>query len=200
MSHELYFGREFFEKLVEFDARIAVQVAESGCPYCGGPLHRADYDRKPRGGRIAEAGEAFGRRFSLCCGRPGCRRRALPPSLRFLGRRVYLEVVILAACAYAAGVAAMRKAVAVPKRTLRRWCAWWVEEFPATRSWQSMRARFAPPPPAEAELPRSLLERLAAAMPDSPSPIAPAVLMLAARWLAPVTTRLADGSRFVRVG
>ena len=29
--------------------------------------------------------EAFGRRFSLCCGRDGCRHRATPPSVRFLG-------------------------------------------------------------------------------------------------------------------
>src|SRR5271157_4368665 len=62
-----------------------------------GPLHRSDYDRKPRGALIAPAGEAFVRRFSLCCGREGCRKRATPPSLRFLGRRVYLGAVVLVA-------------------------------------------------------------------------------------------------------
>ena len=71
MLHELCLGREFFEGLVRYDAQIAAAVARAGCPYCSGPLHRADYERKPRGGRIAEAGEAFDRGFSLCCGRAG---------------------------------------------------------------------------------------------------------------------------------
>ncbi len=60
---------------------------------------RATTAAKPRGAEIAGAGEAFKLRHSLCCGRRGCRRRALPPSLRFLGRRVYLEAVVLIATA-----------------------------------------------------------------------------------------------------
>ena len=52
-------------------------------------------------GPIAPAGEEFVRRFSLCCGREGCRKRATPPSLRFLGRRVYLCAVVLVASMFA---------------------------------------------------------------------------------------------------
>ena len=41
------------------------------------------------------AAEAFSRRFSLCCGRDGCRHRATPPSVRFLGGRVYVGAVVI---------------------------------------------------------------------------------------------------------
>jgi hypothetical protein len=66
---------EFFAKVLEFDQRVAAAVAERRCSHCGGPLHRSNYRRKPRGGLIAEAGEAFAVRLSLCCGREGCRKR-----------------------------------------------------------------------------------------------------------------------------
>ena len=42
--------------------------------------------RKPHGGP-ADLSETFSLRHSLCCGREGCRRRTLPPSVLFLGRR-----------------------------------------------------------------------------------------------------------------
>jgi hypothetical protein len=64
---------EFFEGLTRIDAVIVGQVAREPCRDCGGPLYRGDYPRKPRGGLLASAAEAFGRRFSLCCGRDGCR-------------------------------------------------------------------------------------------------------------------------------
>lgn len=66
------------------------QVAAAGCPWCEGPLHRSDFDRKLCDGLIVEGGEEFVQRFSLCCGYEGCRRRATPPSVRFPGRRFYL--------------------------------------------------------------------------------------------------------------
>lgn len=94
MSHESMLGEEWFASLEEFDRQISKTVAAGGCGHCGGPLYQSNYERKPRGGQIGEAGEAFKLRHSLCCGRDGCRKRALPPSLRFLGRRVYLEAVV----------------------------------------------------------------------------------------------------------
>ena len=63
-------------------------------PFCGGPLHYANYPRKPRGGP-PDLDEVFEIRYSLCCGREGCRRRLLPPSVRFWGRRVYWAPVVL---------------------------------------------------------------------------------------------------------
>jgi hypothetical protein len=60
--------------------------------------------------------------------------------------------------------------------------------------WAVLRARFAPPPPEEAHLPGSLLERL---LGESGGEIR-AVVQLAARCLAPGTTRIADAARFLR--
>ncbi len=61
-------GEEFFASLTKADAEIARQVAVGGCPWCEGPLHQANYLRKPRGGLFAIPGEAFPLRHSLCCG------------------------------------------------------------------------------------------------------------------------------------
>jgi hypothetical protein len=70
---EVDLGRELFTLLVELDEATTRRVAAEGCPKCGGPLHRSGYDRKPRGGLIAVAGEEFWERFSLYCGREGWR-------------------------------------------------------------------------------------------------------------------------------
>jgi hypothetical protein len=196
---------EFFARLEKLDEMIATAVAAGRCRHCAGPLHQGNYLRKPRGGLMATAGEAFTRRHSLCCGRRGCRKRALPPSLRFLGRRVYLEVVVVLASVMAQVVATARAAVAasgVPLRTLRRWGWWWREVFPRLPTWADLRARFVPPPPDEAQLPRSLLARLGG---DGDRPdhdregLADAeALVLAARYLAPATSAsVVEGSRFV---
>jgi len=198
MSHESVLGEEWFASLEEFDRQIAGAVAAAGCRHCGGPLHQGNYERKPRGGYVAGTGEAFTLRHSLCCGREGCRKRALPPSLRFLGRRVYLEAVVLLASALTVGLETLRMAremTGVPARTLRRWHGWWAGAFPSSAVWTELRARFAPPPPAESELPRSLLERAHAVL-DVGAAVSD-VLQLVARWLAPVTTQsVPDGSRF----
>lgn len=198
MSHELELSREFFAGLFAIDEKVAEDVAARGCVRCRGPLHRSDYDRKPRGALVAAAGEAFARRLSLCCGRRGCRKRALPPSVRFLGRRVYLEAVVVLASfvAQVASVAMAKVVTAVPVRTIRRWLWWWCLDFPTSVTWTAACARFAPPPPDRARLPSSLLARLGREMRQEAT--APAVLAQAARWLAPETTRsVPDGSRFV---
>ena len=88
---------KIFQELLAIDEASCDRVAAAGCSFCGGPLHRSDYPRKPRGGLLALGGEAFTRRLSLCCGWEGCRRRATPPSVRFLGRRVYLGAAVIVA-------------------------------------------------------------------------------------------------------
>jgi len=203
MLHDLRLGEEFFATLAGLDAELAERVAAEGCQHCGGPLHQANYGRKPRGGQIAGAGEAFTLRHSLCCGREGCRKRALPPSLRFLGRRVYLEAVVVLASLTAQVAAALRDARAmtgVPGRTLRRWGGWWRGAFPKSSTWDELRARFTPPPPDETELPCSFLVRLGADLADGrTAPSLGEVCHLAARLLAPATTAsVKDASRFVR--
>lgn len=202
----MHLGRlaaEFFSRLAQLDEAIAAEVAARRCRHCDGPLHRGNYRRKPRGALIAGAGEAFSLRHSLCCGRRGCRKRALPPSLRFLGRRVYLEAVVVLASVLAQTLGAIGAATAasgVPWRTLRRWGTWWRDVFPRLPMWADLRARFVPPPPDESALPRSLLGRLGGSLTSStePSPGLGEAMVKTARCLAPATTSsVPDGSRFV---
>src|SRR5258708_4320763 len=95
MFDQIELGDEFFGRLVAIDEALLARVRKRACRHCGGALHRGDYARKPRGGRLANVAEAFCRRFSLCCSREGCRRRTTPPSVRFLGRRVYVGAVVV---------------------------------------------------------------------------------------------------------
>jgi hypothetical protein len=55
-------------------------------------LHRANYPRKPLG-CPDEVRADFESRLSFCCNR--CRRRTTLMSLCFLGRRVYLSLVVV---------------------------------------------------------------------------------------------------------
>jgi hypothetical protein len=203
MVHDLRLGEEFFSHLFAADAEVSRRVAAAGCPWCGGPLHQAHYERKPRGGAFAAAGEAFALRHSLCCGREGCRRRTLPPSLRFLGRRVYVEAVVLLATAAAqlavVTLRAMAAATGVPGRTLRRWGRWWRDAFPRSSTWALLRARFRPPPPDEAQLPRSLVARLHRDLRgEREVPTVSRVCLAAALLMAPATTTFpVDISRFM---
>jgi hypothetical protein len=151
---------------------------------------------------VAEAAEAFGLRYSLCCGREGCRRRTLPPSLRFLGRRVYVKAVVLVATVVSllmGSVKAASKAMSVPVRTLKRWGAWWTESFPRSRAWHEIRSRVVPSP-EQWLLPRSLYERLDQELFRGGSACSPGdVCQIAARLLAScTTTSCPNASRFVR--
>ena len=144
MFSQFAFGREFFATLEAIDRKIAGEVGASRCRRCGGPLHRGDYDRKPRGAVFAPEGETFVVRFSFCCGAEGCRKRATPPSLRFLGRRVYLGAVVLVASVLAQALtqaAEIRTATGVPARTVRRWLDWWRGGFLSTAVFVALRAR-----------------------------------------------------------
>ena len=88
MSNDWQLDGNFWQHLLRVDLARAEQVRRGGCEDCGGPLDRSDYPRKPRG-ELGEAAAAYARRVSFCCRREGCRYRATPPSLRFLGRKVY---------------------------------------------------------------------------------------------------------------
>jgi len=194
MVDQMVLEREFFEMLERQDEAILLRVAASGCPACAGRLHRGDYDRKPRGALIAPTGEAFVKRFSLCCGREGCRKRATPPSLRFLGRRVYLGAVMILASVVANAVDAatkIRAATGVPARTRRRWLAWWMGPFVSTEVFVAIRARLIEVD--DAALPTSIFDRLPGAL--------AARVHLFARVLVPLTTTsVPDGSRFLGAG
>lgn len=181
-SHEPGLGVQFLERLLQWDLSIAAQVRAAGCPWCQGRLDRADYERKPRFGAVVPEpdAEAWTLRLSLCCAREGCRRRVTPPSVRFLGRRVYAEVVVVVACARAlmqAEVDAERAQASVPRRTVKRWLSWWRTTFVASALWQQLRSRLMPPLD-ESRLPASLVER-------APPPLP---LLHLGRWLSPLTT------------
>jgi hypothetical protein len=170
-----------YEFLLLVDRDLAEAVRVGGCP-CGGALHRADYPRKPRGA-LVEPGPAYGQRLSWCCA--VCRRRRTPPSVRFLGRRVYLGAVVVLATALSQGLTARRAAwirerIGACPRTLARWQAWWRERFVASAFWKTARASIQPPLSVE-RLPATLLERFSGAD-------ARERLIRALRFLSPMTT------------
>ena len=193
-------GDKILQWLVEIDEGTCVRVAAAGCVWCRGPLHRSDYPRKPRGGLLAVGGEVFTRRLSLCCGWEGCRRRSTPPSVRFLGRRVYLGVAVLLASIASQALATARevkRATGIRARTVSRWRRWWQTGFAEGRLLEAQRGRFLPPL-VIAELPRSLVERFEIAA-GAGQDLATA-LVRTVGFLAPLTTTsVADGARFVRV-
>ena len=65
---------EFFEGLAAIDEAIVERAAAEPCRDCGGPLHRGDYPRKPRGGVIV------GGRVVRPPLQPLLRPRGMPPS------------------------------------------------------------------------------------------------------------------------
>jgi len=153
----------FYQSLFQLDQAIAADVQAAGCRHCGGRLHVADYPRKPRGVRSA-LDETYQYRLSFCCATDGCRRRTTPPSVRFLGRKVYLGVVIILVTALTHGLTPRHRRLLIDRldlwpQTIARWQRWWREQVPLTRCWQALRCRFVPPIAVRA-LPGALLGRL----------------------------------------
>lgn len=182
MWHELLRDPSLYELLLRLDEDLCTQARDKGCPYCGGPLHAADYPRKPRGGP-ATLPVGYDRRLSLCCGRDGCRKRTTPASVRFLGRRVYLGAMLVLVCAMQQGptrkrLAKLRELFGVSRWTVCRWRRWWLETFGQTSFWQEHRGRVMPPP-CEEELPASLLASFVGAMRER--------LVALLRFLSPLT-------------
>ena len=192
MLDDLDLGGEFFGLLEREDEAVTQRVAAVGCQVCEGRLHRSDFDRKPRGALIAPAGEAFVRRFSLCCGREGCRKRATPPSVRFLGRRVYLGVVVLVASIVALSLRAageVRRQTGVPGRTVRRWLGWWQGPFLDTEVFVTICARLIGVDVGQ--VPASIVGRLEGTRTER--------VRRMLEWLLPLTTgSVPDGARFLR--
>ncbi len=160
MSHDWIADTNFFHLLDAEDARTAAAVKAADCPDCGGRLDQANYPRKPRGGEVGAAGEILVRRRSFCCCREGCRHRRTPPSLVFLGRRVYLAVTIVLTAWRSAVTAAPPPPTSPPRWTLRRWLAWFATELPVTTWFTTVRARMSAPMEPGEHLPGALLERL----------------------------------------
>lgn len=188
MVDEIAFGSEFFALLVQQDEELVRRIAAEGCLVCGeNRLHRSDYPRKPRGAMIASSGEAWVMRFSLCCGVDGCRKRVTPPSMRFLGRRVYLGIVVIVASLAGQAIAKaseLRTQTGVPPRTVRRWLSWWQGFFPSTEVFVAIRAR----------LFGVSIERLPSSITDQLPGTFPSRITALLVWLAPLTTGSASNA------
>lgn len=146
MLPELLQKSSLFSLLHRIDTDLANQCREKGCPFCGGPLHQAKYERKPRGGP-ENLPEEYLIRQSLCCGRENCRRRCLPASCLFMGRRVYWAGVILVVMALrqnrpeSASTSELMRMFGISRKTLFRWISYFREAFPGSAQWQKLRGK-----------------------------------------------------------
>lgn len=162
MCQRLLGDATLYVLLQKLDADLAEETRERGCPSCGeGALHSAAYSRKPRGVADSLLPEGYATRYSFCCASEGCRKRTTPPSLRFLGRRVYVGAVVVLATAMQSGLtparaSKLRELIGASLRTLTRWRRWWTEAFTAGPVWRELRGRLQQPVDEHA-LPRSLL-------------------------------------------
>lgn len=92
--------------------------------------------------------EEYAVRFSLCCGNEGCRKRVLPRSVLFDGRKVYWRAVILVTILLreqrASGFTMTRlsREFGVDVKTIRRWQAEYRQAFWSGR-YKRIRGRFA---------------------------------------------------------
>jgi hypothetical protein len=172
------------------DEDLAAKARVAGCS-CGGRLHSARYPRKARGAPV-EIGQEYESRLSFCCAEDGCRRRTTPPSVRFLGRKVYLSAVVVLVSALRQGpspsrVRVLHELFGVGERTLRRWRQWWQKIFVEGSFWRAAQGRFMPPIAAR-DLPRALVERFGVRAGEE--------FVRLLRFLSPITTvscLLADG-------
>jgi hypothetical protein len=146
--------RDLPELLEKVDWDLAQKAKAAGC-HCGDKLYCDNYPRKPRGGP-----EHWDKRLSFTCAEK--RHRVTPPSVRFLGRKVYVATVVVLVSAMRNGlsaqrVQALRERLGIDRRTLERWRVWWLENFVQSSFWKAARARFMPPV-GEKTLPLSLCE------------------------------------------
>ncbi len=190
--HVLLSDVEFHEQLWQIDVEMAERLRRRGCPRgdCRGRLHCANFPRKVRG--LAGEGRWFEQRCGLCCGR--CRRRVLPPTVRFFGRSSYAFVAVLVAAVTATlGTVAMGAAlVGAVWSTVARWLQFLQVGLVQHPQWQATRGRL----PAEVSpsgLPLSLIEVFG----SNQSPLAWAAAL---RWIAPITTQPLFTSRNPRAG
>lgn len=160
MCHSTLGNASLHALQLRIDQEFAEEARGAGCPVDGGRLHTANYPRKPRGA-LCQLGRKEQTRLSLCCANRQCRSRVTPPSVRFLGRRVYLGAAVVLLSTMRHGVtgkrlARLRELYGVCPRTVQRWRKWWREMFPHTPCWRWLRGQLRTPM-AEAPQPDSLL-------------------------------------------
>ena len=147
LAQELHQTGSLWSFLLSVDKDLAECARRDGCS-CGGRLHCAAYPRAPRSG-LGDLPNEYRYRFSFCCDRDGCRKRVTPPSVRFLGRKVYLGVVVILVSAMRQGPAPRRvrelsNLFGVDRTTITRWQTFWRDHVPSTPFWKLARARLVP--------------------------------------------------------
>jgi len=180
-------GRRFFRLQQEIDLDECRRVQALGCPDCGGPLDRNDHARKPRGLPF-QYFDDDPRRLNLCC--RDCRAHNMPESVVYLGRRVYVGIVLALASILVSGLTPRRltrvqAALGVSAQTVRRWRQWWQSGFVESRFWSERRGWFLPPV-AVAQLPNDLVDRFE-------GKTGAARLLALLRFLSPLTVTLREG-------
>ena len=163
LCHKLFRDSRFYALLLKFDEDLAAETKRGRCLVCGGRLDSEPYPRKPRVPPTIQLPEQYDSRFSYSCAVRTCRKRHTPASTRFLGRRIYLGVIVVLATAMQQGPAPWRMQrlqdeFGMSPQTLERWRVWWREAFVESAFWKATKAAFSPPVD-EASAPRSLLER-----------------------------------------
>lgn len=177
---QLLQDRRLYDFLEQVDKEFTSQAQSGGCDHCRSVLHRGDFERKPRG-----PGPAWEKRHSLCCCQDGCRKRKTPPSVRFLGRKVYLGVVVVLVSAMMHGASESRlkrlqQMLPIDRRTLKSWRQWWAETFVQSAFWKAMRGRFRRPIDPE-QMPLGLVEAFDAHQVEG--------LVKLMKFLSPITTK-----------
>ena len=144
MYHKYLANKNYFKFLYQTDQDLARKTKEKGCRFCGAKVHVSNYMRKPRG--LENLPDDYSVRFSFCCAREGCRKRALPESIRFFGRVVYWSVHMVLISAMLNGrTAELEKIMSefnVDTKTLKRWRQWWKDFFPTTKFWKKLKGEF----------------------------------------------------------
>jgi hypothetical protein len=175
---KLFQDRRLYVFLEQVDEYFASEAKSRGCEHCGAVLHRGDYSRKPRGG------PSWDTRYSFCCAQDGCRKRETPPSVRFLGRKVYVGIVVVLVSAMMHGpndrrMERLKQELPIDRRTLERWRQWWTRIFVQCAFWRAERGRFGRRM-AEGLMPLELVEAFGAQQVEG--------LVNLMKFLSPITT------------
>lgn len=153
----------FFQALYKSDLEIANEFRKNGrCRHCHGTrLRRSNYRRKARGlppGLSKEVQALFDFRFSFLCNL--CNRRTTPPSLRFLGRKVYVAFAIVWISKLVEETQTFwwknQKDLFgefISKLTIKRWIKWWLGPIWRSNFWKLLRGQLV----GEIEWPRLIV-------------------------------------------
>jgi hypothetical protein len=150
----------FFQSLFALDQELCRELQHKRCRHCGGKLDVANFKRKLRDG---PPGSVL--RLGLCCRMEGCRGRVLPPSLRFLGRKVYSSLTVILFLEFRKELGYEKE---ICRRTIGRWRTFWKESLaecsPFVRRARAQSRLLVSPP---GESPRAILLAFGFPLPSS---------------------------------